>query len=413
MRLVQLDPPTLEFVAFLFSGLTAGAYITTWVENRRETAPLWMAGATGLAAAGLLSQDMIPSQFTTAATGCTLLLALGLVTTACRRLRGGRPHYGQAMLAAALWLCVSLVPRTVDPILRVHPFMEAFGCTLALMQIVLAVRELSPVYRGKPRLWRWLNNALAAQAIALAWWVDHILLGKPIFAGSNPAKTYLEVLSLDLICLMMVLLFGVISLLNERSTSRYRKAANRDHLTGIGNRRYFEQCLDEKIAAATQDGLRPLSLIMLDADQFKSYNDSAGHTAGDDCLRSLAAAVSSACRPTDVVARYGGEEFAVVLPDTNASDAFAIAERIRHRVRLLALPHPDPVQSIVTISLGTATLNPQQGRMTAEELVAAADGALYAAKRAGRDRTHAATPRESAAATPAQPQPAPPIALMQ
>ncbi len=405
MQLPQLDPHTLEFVAFLFSVLTTGAYITTWAENRREAAPLWMAAATCLAAAGLVTQDAIPSRLTTALTGCALLMALGFVSTACRRLRGARPHYAQVMLAAGIWLGINSLPAAFDPIIRQRGLMEAFGCTLALTQITLALRELSPVYRGKSRLWRWLNNALIVQALALAWWVGGILLrnGRP----SGP-ELDLEALSLDLICLTMVLLFGVITLLNERSTSRYRRAANRDHLTGVGNRRHFEHALDEH-ASNAYASLRPMSLIMLDADLFKQFNDFAGHTAGDECLRTLAAAISSACRPTDVVARYGGEEFAVVLPDTGAIDAFAIAERIRHRVRHLALPHPDPAQRIVTISLGTATLKPQQDRITLQELVQSADGALYAAKRAGRDRTHAAPVHDAAGFTPPQPAKAMPL----
>ena len=126
---------------------------------------------------------------------------------------------------------------------------------------------------------------------------------------------------------------------------------------------------------------------MLDLDRFKQYNDSAGHQAGDDCLRKVAAALESGVvREDDLVARYGGEEFVVLLPATDQASALAVAERIRSTIADLRIPHPDSdVAQVVTISLGVATA--RTGHIDSpEELIERADRALYRAKHGGRDR---------------------------
>lgn len=165
-----------------------------------------------------------------------------------------------------------------------------------------------------------------------------------------------------------------------------------DGLTGIANRRRFDQVLDQEWKrGARAHGV--LSVWLLDVDQFKRFNDAAGHVAGDDCLRRIAAALGSAIRrPGDVVARYGGEEFAGVLPDTDVEGALAVATRIHELVGALAMPHPDSaVERVVTASVGVATARPwpQAGP---DRLVEAADRALYRAKQLGRNRVEAAGP---------------------
>ncbi len=165
-----------------------------------------------------------------------------------------------------------------------------------------------------------------------------------------------------------------------------RKLVFLDGLTGVFNRRYFDQQLGMEVARAVRNQ-SPLSLIMLDVDFFKRFNDHYGHQAGDDCLRQIAAALKTGLRrPADLVARYGGEEFACILPDTDFSDAMGIAHELEQQVRGLAIAHSDSgTASVVTISLGVA------GRYAgtpgdADALVAAADAQLYKAKNAGRGR---------------------------
>ena len=165
-----------------------------------------------------------------------------------------------------------------------------------------------------------------------------------------------------------------------------RKLVFLDGLTGVFNRRYFDQQLAMEMARAVRNQ-SPLSLIMLDVDFFKRFNDHYGHQAGDDCLRQIAATLKATLRrPADLVARYGGEEFACILPETDFNDAMAIAHDLEQQVRRQAIPHADSeAAAVVTISLGVA------GRHAgtpadAGALLAAADTQLYKAKNAGRGR---------------------------
>jgi diguanylate cyclase (GGDEF)-like protein len=163
-----------------------------------------------------------------------------------------------------------------------------------------------------------------------------------------------------------------------------------DSLTGIPNRRLFEEELAKEWARAKR-GHAPLSLIMVDIDHFKEYNDHYGHPAGDLCLVEVAQAMHHALsRPGDVVARIGGEEFAFLLPQTDLSGAIAVAEQIRERVLALNLPHAaSPVASQVTLSFGVSS-SELASISSPAELIRASDIALYEAKRCGRNQIVAA-----------------------
>ena len=159
--------------------------------------------------------------------------------------------------------------------------------------------------------------------------------------------------------------------------------ATRDGLTGLANRRCFDDTLHAEWARALRQQ-QPLSLLMVDVDNFKAYNDANGHLGGDECLKRIARAVSSEMRANDLVARYGGEEFAVILPNQSLKGAAIVAERIRCRVEQLQLPSTAPTRH-VTVSIGAATAvaGPDNN---ASQLVATADAALYRAKHLGRNR---------------------------
>jgi len=165
-----------------------------------------------------------------------------------------------------------------------------------------------------------------------------------------------------------------------------RLIATTDGLTQVANRRCFDERLQLEWHRLMQ-GQQQLSLIMLDVDYFKRYNDFYGHQAGDTCLVKVAKAAAAAVkRSADLFVRYGGEEFAAILPNTDAAGAIAVAESIREAIRDLAIPHEQSdVSAIVTVSMGIATVIPTAER-SPDELVALADRALYDAKRQGRDR---------------------------
>jgi diguanylate cyclase (GGDEF)-like protein len=183
----------------------------------------------------------------------------------------------------------------------------------------------------------------------------------------------------------------------EEANTKLLQLSEVDPLTGIANRRRFEETLAREWRRAMRDEM-PLSLVMIDIDFFKDFNDALGHQVGDQCLRRVAGEIREALtRPGDLVARYGGEEFAAVLPSTPSRGAESVAEMLRARVETLATRHPTAPLGVVTISLGVATGTP--GLATSPEaLVASADEALYRAKRAGKNRVESCARLESAGA---------------
>ena len=176
----------------------------------------------------------------------------------------------------------------------------------------------------------------------------------------------------------------------QRANEELSRLSFTDPLTGLANRRVFDQTLEKECARMTRTH-SPLSLVILDVDRFKALNDSAGHQRGDECLVLLGAELTRiARRRIDVAARIGGEEFALILPETGVASAYQVAESLRLAIAGLEIPHPaSNVAAFLTISAGVATASLDEWN-TPEKLAAAADQALYRAKRAGRNRVVAA-----------------------
>lgn len=256
---------------------------------------------------------------------CVFLLALGWLAS--------QPGSGLARVLASPGLGGELARRTLAPAL-VAPVLVAFFAQLALARGWLSVGATVT----------WMAVASGLFVAGLVWWGSSLL-------------DRLE---------------------REREHSRRLEAsAHTDELTGVGNRRAFDEALTALLARRAKGG-SPLCLLMIDLDYFKRYNDSHGHLAGDQALRLAGALLRAALRPGDIAARYGGEEFAVLLPGVDAERALMVAERLVRDFRIADWPH-EPV----TISVGVAEAS--QGEAP-QSLVARADAALYAAKAEGRDR---------------------------
>jgi diguanylate cyclase (GGDEF)-like protein len=198
--------------------------------------------------------------------------------------------------------------------------------------------------------------------------------------------------------------FPVAALLEERksleislqkSELRYRELANADSLTGLANRRAFDERLEEEWRRAVQES-QPLALLLIDVDLFKSYNDIYGHVGGDECLRCIAKVIANTVHDkADIAARFGGEEFAVILPNTPLDEALQVAERVRQAVAAMKVPHSGNQLGIQTISVGVAAGVPDRSAPLIS-LLTDSDHALYRAKYLGRNRvesTVAAMPR--------------------
>jgi diguanylate cyclase (GGDEF)-like protein len=180
-----------------------------------------------------------------------------------------------------------------------------------------------------------------------------------------------------------------LALANLRLRDVLRSQSIRDPLTGLFNRRYMEESLEREVRRAVRND-ECVTLLMLDIDRFKQFNDTFGHQAGDTLLRALGDFLSQRTRGQDVACRYGGEEFVLILAGATADDGCKRAEFLRAELKQLTVQHARQVLGRITLSIGISAF-PGHGA-TAEELLRAADQALYRAKAEGRDRVAVASP---------------------
>lgn len=172
----------------------------------------------------------------------------------------------------------------------------------------------------------------------------------------------------------------------EKKNRELKQLSYLDGLTGISNRRYFDTIFAKEWRRAMRDPFS-ISIAMIDIDYFKLYNDNYGHQSGDDCLKKVAHTLKDALfRPGDFIARYGGEEFVAVMTNSEVDGAMAVAERMQHNLKRLAIPHEmSEVSNLVTVSVGIACAIPEKGS-NFKELIRRSDSCLYNAKEQGRNR---------------------------
>ncbi|UCV27112.1 GGDEF domain-containing response regulator [Ferribacterium limneticum] len=193
-----------------------------------------------------------------------------------------------------------------------------------------------------------------------------------------------KIRTMQRIVLMRASLLAVTRKLDAANQELIRISSS-DGLTGVANRRYFDEAISVEWRRARRHS-NSIAVLMCDIDHFKLFNDAYGHQAGDECLRKVAAAISRHTeRPSDTVARFGGEEFAVILPETSIAGALMVAEKIRHAIRELNIVHATSPTGQVALSIGIASAAPGFDNPP-DDLILAADKALYRAKQEGRDR---------------------------
>lgn len=293
--------------------------------------------------------------------------------------RGGSPQTcGNLLTAFAWYVYTGLAILTGGPTSPVMPWYA----TLPILSVLLAGNRAGFFWTA--------GTALTIALITLA-----STLGVAFFETlSVPAMRILWLTGLLGLSICVYILVSVLKNMENvarqalhEANDRLELQATTDGLTGIYNRRAFDRVIEQEWKRHERAGL-PLSVLLIDADYFKQYNDAYGHLAGDDCLRSIARAIQRmAPRTGDFVARYGGEEFAVILPFTDEHGACRIAEGIRGHILSLAMPHcASDVAPHVTVSIGTTSAVPTQQRSHLDFLQDA-DVALYRAKAAGRNET--------------------------
>lgn len=360
--------------------MTGLGWLPIWFQDRKHKAVFWTMIAGLTLGIGTIGRATLSFWLAIIVGNLGLLTCHALLWTACRSLRTRRPIPGLIILPSAIWLCFCLVPAFQS---NVGFRILIFGLLTTWLNL-LAIHEIWLLNRGGIAIRGWVLGVLILQAVSIFSWA--------IVMSLQPATKAQTFSSIPGIVFALfgatgfILLVGpaIVALDKELSDLRHRDVARNDATTGIGNRRHFDEALDRLFYQASKRGT-PLSLIMVDADHFKNYNDRYGHPAGDRCLQALAHALKYCCRADDVVDRYGGEEFAILLPGTNIEVAGVIARRMLLKVRELQLEHGGSPNGVVTISVGVASMKPNEG-IEPEDLVELADQALYKAKHRGRNR---------------------------
>jgi diguanylate cyclase (GGDEF)-like protein len=230
-------------------------------------------------------------------------------------------------------------------------------------------------------------DAPAAAAVAFPLKCRSRTIGALVGLDRAPASRQPKLAPATLAALLLALEPGAIALDNALRVQRAEALSVTDDLTQLYNSRYLSQVLRRETKRASRNG-RPLSLLFIDLDGFKTVNDSHGHLFGSRALVEAAAVIRDSARETDVVARFGGDEFSLVLPDTGSDGALAVGERIRERIAAHRFLHSDGFDMSLTVSIGVATL--PDVAMTAESLIQAADEAMYYVKDRGKNGIHVA-----------------------
>lgn len=378
---MSLDTSTLYLVATMVAAML-GAMLLFF--GRRENIPAlkWWGIAYLLGAASValwtLAADQLGAMLSLALSAVGLV-ACGMVWNASRVFHGRKPSLPGLVLGAIAWIAAVMMLEPEATAMRM-----TIGAGIIAVYMVLTAAEL----------WSERRRTLQKRWPAIAVPVLHgfvlmlpILLADLLRPHDDPAFTgsiWVAVFSIELVLYAVGTAFVIFMLVSERAVTAHKTAASTDPLTGMFNRRGFAEACSRVIEREANAG-RPVTVLIFDIDHFKSINDRFGHPAGDEILKLFAAVVISGLRITDLSGRIGGEEFAALLP-CSLEEGMTAAERVREAFASSGIVVEEgPVDT--TVSIGVAG-GPAGTEL--EVLLAAADTALYQAKRGGRNRVEAA-----------------------
>jgi diguanylate cyclase (GGDEF)-like protein len=377
---MSLDTVTLYLVATMVAAML-GAMLLFFGKQENIPALKWWGTAYLLGAASIALWTFVGSAFGemfSLALSALGFVACGMVWNASRVFLGRKPNLPGLFLGAIAWIAAAM---TLAP--------EAAAMRLTIGAGIVAV--YAALTAGE--LWSERRRTMQARWPAIAVPVAHgfalmlpILLGNLLYpdGGMFSGSIWVTIFSVELMLYAIGTVFVIFILVSERTVTVHKTAASMDPLTGMFNRRGFAEATSRVIEREATAG-RPVTVLIFDIDHFKSINDRFGHPAGDEILKLFAAIVINSLRITDLSGRVGGEEFAALLT-CSLNEAVVVAERVREAFANSGIAVEDgPVDT--TVSIGVAG-GPAGTEL--EVLLAAADAALYQAKRGGRNRVEAA-----------------------
>jgi diguanylate cyclase (GGDEF)-like protein len=382
-----LDQATLFAMATSITGLLGVFLLVLWVQDRGMRAMAWWGGAylIGACAVTLWGEQGVSDFVTPEMPNAFLFVACGMIWS------GARLFHGRVVLTAALffgavvWFLAMQFPD----------FAESAHARVALSSVVIALYTFLTAFelrrerrRGPAARWCWMAIPLLHSAVFLAP-VGLIVL----FPGALSDDGFFALFAFETVIYVVGTAFVVMVLAKEHVALVHKTAAMTDLLTGLFNRRAFQQVANTLIAQRARKSL-PVSVLLFDLDKFKSINDRFGHAVGDDALKIFAATASANMRSTDVIGRLGGEEFAAIIPG-NAAEAGLVAERLRAAFQEAGVVISGHEMG-ATVSVGVATgIAPVE----LDPMLARADAALYRAKHNGRNRVEFDQPDAEPVAT--------------
>ena len=383
---MQIDASTILLFGLFIKGLLCALFLVFWLYERTATWFAWWSATFALGSVAgfvFLLKGFAGDMFSIGAGVAALIAAFGCVWHGARAFERRRPVWFALLLVPAAWIAVCLLPGFL---LDLHARVVVSSLLIAPLLVMASIE-----------LWRGRSERLSSRwpIIVLFGTMSLVFVSRivcvdllPFPFGALPEQpSSVAVFNLMLFLHTLILTVLMVAISKERQELEQRTKAQTDPLTGALNRRAFMIRGGRLILRHQVEGA-PLCLLFLDLDHFKSLNDRLGHFAGDDVLMKFVAVVHEHIRPTDFLFRLGGEEFCCLLPQTTTMQAHRVAERIRHRFEMASVEVTGrPVRSTVSVGIASSEIFGYD----VDTLLRRADGAVYAAKRQGRNCVVVAT----------------------